>query len=133
MRSRFLLGALVLFGVAAATVLAASDTGVTPSRQWIVATFTRPTIIAGAIVSGPVVIMHDDNKMMAGRPCTSVYRFDGKNGRQEEIVSFMCRPVQRSAVAEFTATCRRAVLSGPDMLVEYQFAGDSEAHGVPNF
>ena len=133
MRTRFLVGGLVLFGVAAAAVVLAGDAGAAPSRQWIVATFARPTVIAGAIVSGPVVIVHDDNKMMAGQPCTSVYRVGGKNGRQEEIVSFMCKPATRDEVSEFTATCRRAVLSGPDVLVEYQFAGDKEAHGVPGY
>jgi hypothetical protein len=88
-------------------------------------------VIAGAIVSGPVVIVHDDNKMLAGQPCTTVYRYGTKNGRQEEIVAFMCKPTERAAVSQFTATCKRAVLTGPDVLVEYQFAGDKEGHGVP--
>jgi hypothetical protein len=133
MRSRVLVGLLVIIGLLAVGTIAASDVGATPSRQWIVATFTRPTIIAGAIVSGPVVIVHDEGKMTSGEPCTTVYRFDTKNGRQEQIVSFMCKPVERRAVDKFTVTCNRAVLSGPDVLVEYQFSGDKEAHGVPAY
>jgi hypothetical protein len=133
MRSRFLVGALLLIGVLAVGTLAASDVGATPSRQWIVANFVRPTIVAGAIVLGPVLIVHDEELMAKGEPCTTVYRWDTSRGRQEQIVSFMCKPMQRDVVNKFTVTCSRPPLSGPNVLTEYQFPGDPEAHGVPSY
>jgi hypothetical protein len=49
---------------------------------------------------GVHLIVHDEDKMMRGEPCTALYRVGTKK-----------RPV--------------------DVLEEYQFAGDSEGHGVP--
>jgi hypothetical protein len=76
MRSRVLVGALLLIGVLAVGTLTASDVGATPSR---------------------------------------------------------CKPTRRDVVDKFTVTCRRAALTGPDVLTEFQFAGDKEAHGVPSY
>jgi hypothetical protein len=133
MRSRFLVGPLLLVGVLAVGTLAASTVGATPSRQSIVVNFVRPTVVSGTIVQGQVVIVHDDELMAKGEPCTAVYRFDASRHMQEKIVSFMCKPTHRDMVQKFTVTCSRAPLTGPDVLVEYQFAGDKEAHGVPSY
>lgn len=133
MRSRFLVGASLLVGILVIGTLSAANLGAAPSKEWVIASFARPTVIAGAIVQGSVLIVHDDERMANGEPCTTVYRFDRVRGRQEKIVSFMCKPTQREAVDKFTATCRFAVISGPDVLTEYQFAGDKEGHRVPTY
>ena len=132
MRSRFLVGASLLIGILVIGTLASTNVGAAPSKEWVIANFLRPTVIAGAIVLGSVLIVHDDERMANGEPCTTVYRFDRVRGRQEKIVSFMCKPTQRDEVDTFTATCRYAVISGPDVLTEFQFAGDKEAHRVPS-
>ena len=131
MRSRMFIGGLV--GLAVIGSLASATVRTAPARPWMVANFVRPTVIAGAIVQGPVVIVHDDERMARGEACTTVYRFDTRSGQQEPIVSFMCVPVERPEAKDFTATCRRAALSGPDVLTEYHFAGEREAHGVPGY
>jgi len=42
----------------------------------------------------------------------------------------MCKPQDRGRVKEFEATLVKTP-TGPDRLVEYQFQGETEGHGVP--
>jgi len=94
--------------------------------------FQRPTLVAGVIISGPALIVHDDAKMQKGEACTTVYRFDRVKGPQQELVSFMCTPASRAATTADTARCDRTVVSSDIMvLTEYQFANDTEAHLLP--
>ena len=131
MRSRVFVGALLLTGILAAGTLAASDVGKSPSQQWIITHLYRPTLIAGIVAQGNVLIVHDEELMAKGEPCTTVYRFDTSRGRQEKLVSFMCTPAQRDLVKKFTVTCARSGMTGLDVLAEYQFPGDTEGHEVP--
>ena len=70
--------------------------------------------------------------MARGEPCTTVHLFEPKNGRAEEISSFHCIPTARQVVNRFTVrTTPNTALGFGCILTEYQFAGDSEGHGVP--
>jgi hypothetical protein len=131
MRSRVVVGTLLFIAALSVGMFASVGMGAYPAQQRLVANFARPTQIAGAIVMGPVLFVHDEAKMETGEACTRVYRYVPGKGAQEEIVAFICKPTERPIVDTFTATCRRALLNGPDLLTEYQFPGDSEAHGVP--
>jgi hypothetical protein len=126
MQTRVLIGTLLVGALAAATLAAA------PTRRAAVVTFIGPTIVAGALVMGPVVFEHDDEKMARGESCTTIYRYD-RNTKQrgEVIVDFMCMPRERPLATKFEATCARAAIAGPDRLMEYQFSGEREGHGVP--
>jgi hypothetical protein len=105
--------------------------GAVPVRKAAVVRFMKPTIIAGAAVMGPVVFEHDDARMARGEACTKVYRYDAKNETAGALlVEFMCAPKERELAKDFSATCVKAP-AGPDRLVEYQFAGETEGHGVP--
>jgi len=126
MRTKFFIGAAVMFGFLAATTLDA-----VPTRRAAVVRFLRPTIVAGAFVIGTVVIEHDDAKMAKGEPCTTVYRYKSDNEFGEAIVSFMCMPQERPLATKFEATLVRSV-SWPDRLIEYQITGEHEGHGVPD-
>jgi hypothetical protein len=130
MRSRILVGALAVMAILATGVLAGSDNGGSPTRQWSAVFFAQPTIIAGKTIQGAVMFVHDDQLMASGSACTSVYRFDPATGPKELIVSFMCRPEKRDAVNKFTASCIRDG-GNLQILTAYQFPGDTEAHGVP--
>jgi hypothetical protein len=93
---------------------------------------TEPTLIGSTIVEGPVVFTHDDTKMSRGEPCTTVYLLEPPKGRAEEIASFRCIPTPRKVVHRFTTTTRpNTELGFGCVLTEFQFAGDSEGHGVP--
>jgi hypothetical protein len=125
MQSRILAGALLLVGAFSVSTLATGSA----TRQWSIVNFPDPVQVADQRVMGPVVIVHDDVKMAEGEPCTTFYRFDPKRGPQEALVSFHCTPVQRGVVAKTTFT----VVPGADgckRLVEYQIAGEGEAHGI---
>ena len=131
MRSRILVGALAVTAAITSGVLSASDAGGSPSQRWTNTYFERPTIVAGALVQGRVMIVHDDQQMAEGKDCTKIYRLDPKHGPEELLVSFMCTPENREVVNKFTATCSRLTLNAFETLTAYQFPGDTEAHQVP--
>ncbi len=132
MRSRILVGTLLIVGSLAVGAVATTGDGVTPP-QWAIVNLTDPVAIGpeSTLVMGPVLITHDDAKVARGEPCTAVYRFKPGNGPREELVSFHCKPDRRNVVDKFTITTRRDYERGALVLTEYQFAGDAEVHGVP--
>jgi hypothetical protein len=127
MRSRIIVGAFLLVGSLGAALLANGAA----TKQWSIVNFPEPVQVVDQIVMGPVLIVHDDVKMAEGEPCTTFYRFDTRRGPQEAIVSFHCQPVQREFAAKTTFTTVDN-MAGCRRLVEYQIAGDSEAHGIPS-
>ena len=131
MRSRILAMMVLLVTVLAAGMLATSGDRVKP-RQWAVVNLLEPTLIGSTLVQGPVLFTHDDARMARGEPCTTVTLFDPARGPLEEIAAFHCIPTLRKPVATFTVRTRpNTALGFGCVLTEYQFAGDTEAHGVP--
>ena len=62
-----------------------------------------------------------------------MYLVEPTKGPAEEIASFHCIPTPRKVVHKFTITTRpNAALGFGCVLTEFQFAGDSEGHGVPD-
>jgi len=131
MRARLSAARLLLLGLVIAFALPASAGG-TASRQWAITYLREPTLIGATIVQGPVMFVHDSEKMARGQPCTSVQLFDPGRGAIEEIAAFHCIPTPRRVVSTFTIRTRPNVEIGYGcVLIEYQFAGDAEGHGVP--
>jgi hypothetical protein len=130
MRARMCAMAVLLTTVLGASALSARGDG--PGRQWAIAYLSEPTLIASILVEGAVIFTHDAARMARGEPCTRVYQFDPRRGPAEEIVSFHCIPVPRGMAATFTMTTRPNSDTGRGcILIEYQFAGDTEGHRVP--
>jgi hypothetical protein len=133
MRSRILVGTLFLVGVLAAGTVAMSGDAGAPLRQSAFVYLTEPTLIGSTLVEGPVLFTHDDAKMARGEPCTTVYLVEPARGPAEGIASFHCIPTPRKVVHKFTITTRpNTALGFGCVLTEFQFAGDSEGHGVPD-
>ena len=130
MRSRILVGALVLAGFCTLTGIASSGDAAGPARRWAVVTFTDPVQIGDQFLMGSYLIVHDDAKMAKGEACTAIYRFDRERGPREQVYAFHCEPAARSLCATTKLTVQDRGLDIPK-LVEYQFAGDAEGHGVP--
>jgi hypothetical protein len=131
MRFRILVGTVFAVG-ALATGTVATSGDVLRGRQTATVYLTEPTMIGTTIVQGPVVFTHDDAKMARGEPCTTVYLFEPGKGAVDEVASFHCIPTPRKVVDRFTITTRpNEALGYGCVLTEYQFAGDSEGHGVP--
>jgi hypothetical protein len=116
--------------VGAGTLAARGIPNVGADKQWALTNFQDPVRVKSTLVMGPVLIVHDSNKMAHGEPCTTFYRFKPGVGPQEELVSFHCRPRQANLV-ETTTFTTVALDQGCKRLVEYQIGGDAEAHGVP--
>ena len=129
MRTRTIVGSIVVFACLPIGA-AVSRSAAAPALKWAAVNFVDTTVIAGAFVSGPVIFVHDDERMARGEPCTSVHRFEPGKGPGEEIVAFHCKPRWTKAPARFT-TATTPKPDGPRVLTEYQFAGDEEARGVP--
>ena len=129
MQIKTLVGTVIIAGAVAVSTLAAAGMA---SRKVGVFHFIRPTFTAGAIVSGHTVIVHDDEKMARGEACTTVYRYDRKVATRqgEELVSFHCKPTARPFAKTAQVNSERSI-SGPDRLLEYQLAGETEGHIVP--
>ena len=128
MPSRFIFGSLLV--AAAITVGSVAQTGADPTIKWAAVNLRDTTMIAGTFVSGPVVFIHDDARMAAGEPCTSVHRFESGKGAGEQLVAFHCKPRRAKAPQQFTQQVRTSA-DGPRIMTEYQFAGDGEAHEIP--
>lgn len=132
MRSALLIGTLCLGGVLAVGTVATSGDDGSPARQSGIVYLNEPTMIGLTIVQGPVLFTHDNGKMARGEPCTTVYLLEPERGRAEAIASFQCIPRRRPVVREFTVTTQpNEALGFGCVLTEFQFAGDSEGHGVP--
>lgn len=99
-------------------------------KQSSIVNFVDTVMVHKRFIAGPVLIVHDDAKMARGEPCTTFYRFDPAEGPKEELVSFHCLPRRGDKAAKTTLSI---VSDDPGIkrLVEYQIAGDTEAHGVP--
>ena len=130
MRSRFAVGLLLITAVFTSAALASGDRR--PSRQAAAVYLWEPTLIGSTFVQGPVLFVHDDAKMARGEPCTTVRLFNPGEGPGETIASFHCIPRRAPVLNKFRVETRpNTELGFGCVLVEYQFAGDPEAHVVP--
>ena len=121
---------LLLCGLGGAMV--GATRGRSAVRQWAVVYLQEPTLIGSTIVQGPVIFTHDEGKMARGEPCTTVQLFEPGQGSAEPIAAFHCTPMRRPPVNVFSIRTRPNSRDGIGcVLTEYQFAGDSEGHGVP--
>jgi hypothetical protein len=126
MKSRIVFGALLLIG-AVGTAIAA---GAATTRHWSIVNFRDPVLVSDRFVMGPVLIVHDDEKMARGEACTTFYRFVPGKGPEEALVSFHCRPAE-GEIVENTVLTVVSSAAGCKRLVDYQIAGDGEVRGVP--
>ena len=103
---------------------------VTRGTQWSIVNFVDAVLVNRTFVSGPVLIVHDERKMVRGEPCTTFYRFDPVVGQKQALVSFHCVPLRANRADTTTLTTTLAA-PGVKRLVAYQIAGETEAHGIP--
>ena len=117
------------FGVSSVALVANGDHA---ARRSAIVFLASPTLIGSTIVQGPVQFTHDEERMSRGEPCTTVRLYEPGKGPLEEVVSFQCIPRKADAPHRFTIRTEPNIELGYGcVLTEYQFAGDSEAHGVP--
>ena len=127
MRSRMMVVMLLLLAFLPLTTTGSAD----PATKWAAVRLTEPTLIGDSYVMGPVLFEHDDARMARGEPCTFVYQFEPGKGPTRPIASFHCTPKYGKAAPGRFAMSTARDARGICVLREYQFAGDTEAHGVP--
>jgi hypothetical protein len=130
MRARVLVGILLVVVVFGSGGIASTGSHQSP-QQWAIVNFPEPVSVHGHFLMGRVLIVHDDARMAKGEPCTSMYRFDRATGTKTLEVEFVCQPEQRTACEKTTLAMVRNPRTGINEMTGYQFAGDSEVHGVP--
>jgi hypothetical protein len=131
MKSRIIVATVILVGVLGGATFASRGANVSGPRHWTIVNFLNPVSVQGRIVMGPVMIVHDDQKMESGEPCTTFYRFDPSLGPREEIVSFHCTPIQRPVASSTVFTVENGFDANCKRLTEFQIVGESEAHVIP--
>ena len=133
MRSRILKSMLLIVASMTMSVITSGDAVSAARRQSAIVWLKEPTLIVSTIIQGPVIFTHDDDKMARGEPCTTVYLWEPGKGRGEQVASFYCIPTARKAAPKFTVRTEPNLELGLGcILTEYQFAGDTEGHGVPS-
>jgi len=97
-----------------------------PARQLTDVWFKQPVLFGNKILQGHYVIEHDNDRMARGEPCTHIYAFDD---RTKPVVAFHCTHLERPRASQNTAV----LITKDDhkVMTEFQFAGETAAHGVP--
>jgi hypothetical protein len=96
------------------------------ARQSAVVLFQDPVVVNGTFVMGLVKIVHDEDRMARGEPCTQVFRIaEGK--APEEVVAVHCKRISKP-VADQTTLAMRTTDLNYRVLTAYQFQGTDHAH-----
>ena len=106
MRARLLATSMLMVAALGGGAFATSGDGGGPSRRWAAVYLAEPTLIGSTIVQGPVLFVHDDERMARGEACTTVHLFVPGTGPTEEIASFHCIPRASQAPATFRLVTR---------------------------
>lgn len=101
------------------------------AQEWAVVNFKDPVLVGKYFLMGRHLILHDQEMMARGEPCTWIY--EGSTPKPEKlVVAFHCRPIKRKPATGLTLSLVRLPSTpGVQELTEYQFAGSDEGHGVP--
>ncbi len=85
--------------------------------------------VGGHILQGRYVIEHDNDRMARGEPCTHIYAY---NDRTMPVVAFHCTHLERDRAGDEHRRCSSTIGDGSmQKMLEFQFAGETAAHGVP--
>jgi hypothetical protein len=98
-------------------------------KQKAVTHFDSPVDVQGVVLKGTYLFVHDDAAMNRGEACTYIYEGEAE-ARDKLVASFHCIHVERARARNFIWRAREAA-PGILELTEFQFSGDTAAHGVP--
>ena len=115
----------LIFGSVSWKTTAATDV----QKRRAVANFPNPVTVQGVVLKGEYLFVHDDAAMNRGEACTFIYKGVAEV-RANLVTSFHCMHVERAKVHNFVWRARETA-PGIIELVEFQFSGETAAHGVP--
>lgn len=91
--------------------------------------FLRPVLVGRAILQGRYVIEHDNDRMARGEPCTHIYAY---NDQSTPVATFDCTHLERDRSSRNIVVLATTSDGNMQRLTEFQFAGESFAHGYPS-
>jgi hypothetical protein len=115
----------LIFGSVSWKSTAASDV----QKRRAVAEFPKPVTVRGVVLQGKYLFVHDDAAMNRGDACTFIYKGEAEV-RDNLVTSFHCIHIERAKVNSFIWRSRQTA-PGIIELVDFQFSGETAAHGVP--
>jgi len=130
MKSLLLFVTLVCAVVLTSTSLA-NDKTPAARKQRATAQFNQPVVVQGVTLNGEYLFVHDDAAMARGEACTRIYKGNAEIA-SNLVVEFHCVPIQRTKTNYFIVRTKQRE-DGIIELDEFQFKGDTEAHGTPAF
>lgn len=128
MKTFVLFLALVAGAVLISTPAAGSKT-LAGKRQKATVYFNDAVMLQGVTLKGEYLFLHDSEAMTRGEACTRVYKGNAEIP-SKLIVAFHCVPLERAKLGYFAVRMNQ-VAPGVTEVTEFQFKGDTEAHGVP--
>ena len=101
------------------------------SSESAVVEFAETVKLQGALLRGEYLVLHDEQRMARGEPCTYIYR-GNQLDETKLVVAFHCIHVNRDKALAFKVTLTRhsTPYEVPEVQ-EIQFAGSTEGHMVP--
>jgi hypothetical protein len=99
-----------------------------PVKQKVEVWLQRPTLVGRTILQGRYVIEHDNERMARGEPCSYLYAF---NDRRTPVATFDCAHLERERASQNQVVVASTADGSMQTLLEFQFAGESFAHGYP--
>jgi hypothetical protein len=99
-----------------------------PVRQLADVWFHNPVLVGRSILQGRYVIEHDNDRMARGEPCTHIYRYEDQ---ATPVAAFHCTHLERDRADQTLVVVVATADAGMKKVVEFQFAGETAAHGVP--
>jgi hypothetical protein len=109
----------------------ANHKSTTVRKQKATTQFNQPVVVQGVTLKGEYLFVHDDAAMERGEACTRIYKGNAEIA-SKLVVEFHCVPIQRAPTGYFVVRTRQRS-DGVAEINEYQFEGDTEAHGTPAF
>jgi hypothetical protein len=85
-------------------------------------------LVGKAILQGRYVIEHDNDRMARGEPCTHIYAYAD---RATPVATFHCTHLERDRADTNIVVVVPALGGTMQQLTEFQFAGETAAHGYP--
>jgi hypothetical protein len=115
----------LIFGSVSWKSTAATDV----QKRRAVAEFPKPVTVLGVVLKGEYLFVHDDAAMNRGDACTFIYKGVAEVPANL-VTSFHCIHIERAKAKNFVWRGRETA-RGMLELVDFQFGGETAAHGVP--
>lgn len=108
-----------------------SVSGAAPRKETAVVEFAETVKLTGVLLRGQYLLVHDEERMARGEPCTWVYSGTEINDAKL-VASFHCIHVDREKTETLKVSFKRNVspYATPE-ITEIQFAGSKDGHKVP--